>query len=384
MKTGNGMLKAEKILKNDADSGFFVLLLLVVSVGLVSLFSASWYLSEKFYHVPHHFLVYQFVWIVMGLAGALVISRIPIHIIRRGIPWFIAGTIILNLLTYLPGVGHVSGGARRWISLFGYTFQPSELVRIAVVLYLAHIFDKKEKRLNDYFNTLIPPFLVVCLFCALIYFQNDFSTSAYIFVLSIIMFFIAGVSLKFLSVIIGGFVLAAIGMVGAKAYRLDRIRTWLNPEIDPRGAGYHMIKAREALQNGGLWGTGFGRGESKLGKLYSAHSDFVGAVIGEEAGLVGVAAVLLIFLLFTLKGYGIALRLKDPFYRYAIFGLMTSIYLQVLTNLSVVCGLVPATGIPLPFFSVAGSSAFITLLICGLVFNFQRNQESVFRKEVRL
>lgn len=380
----NGTLRAEKIVKNGTDSGFTALLVMVVASGLAALFSASWYLSEKYYQVPHHFFTYQLFWTLLGVAGAFVISRIPVHIVRRSIPWFLVITIVLNLMTYIPRIGFSSGGARRWISLFGYTFQPSELVRVAVVLYLAHIFDKKEDRIHDYFNTLIPPFLVVCLFCSIVYFQNDFSTSAYIFVLAIIMFFIAGVSLKFLSVIVSGFGLAAIGMVGAKGYRLDRIRTWLNPDIDPRGAGYHMIKAREALQNGGLWGMGFGRGESKLGKLYSAHSDFVGAVIGEEAGLIGIAAVLGLFLLLTLKGYGIAFRLKGPFYRYASFGLMTSVYLQVITNMAVVCGLVPATGIPLPFFSLAGSSAFITLLICGLLYNFQRNQESVFRREVRL
>ena len=364
--------EADKIIMNMSDSGLKGVMILLTGTGVSALFSASYHFGRVAANDPFYFFNRQLVWIVLGTLFALILSRLPLGFIRKWTIPFVIVTVILNILTYIPGIGSNAGGATRWIEIAGQSFQPSELVRVALVLYMAHILDKKKDHMSDILNSVLPVLIAAIMLTLLVYFQNDFSSAIYIFALSLIMLFIAGLKKSYM---IGGglAVLAcAVPMIMVKPYRIERIKSWLHPLADPAGAGYQLLKARMALQNGSFWGLGFGRGQIKLGGLPAAHSDFVFAVVGEEAGFVGILFILGLYLAFALKGYSIAMRGEYRYIRLAAFGLTSAVYFQALINMAVVSGALPATGIPLPLFSAGGTSTFVTLGIFGLLLNFSR------------
>ena len=266
-------------------------------------------------------------------------------------------------------------GARRWLFVFGQSFEPSELVKFSIVLYLAAIFSKKQDRINDPVNSLLPPLLVVSLFVALIYLQNDFSTAFFILLIALAMFLIAQVRILFFLLLSLLFVPLGGMLLFTKAHRVRRLMAFLNPLADPSGSGYQVIAAQSAFISGGFWGRGLGKGVRKLGGLPEAHSDFIYAVVGEETGFLGALFVLLLFLVLAWRGYSLAMKGKDSFTRYLAFGITSTITLQALLNIAVVTGLVPATGIPLPFFSSGGSSMLLTLTMGGVLFNLSRQPQ---------
>ncbi len=364
-----GVFKADRLGGNEPMNGMVAVQVLLAGIGAVVLFSASWYFARTVFGDPFRIWRRQIVWMVLGCASAWGASRIPKAWIRKSVPYLVWIALILNLLTYVPGVGYTSGGARRWIEAFGLTFQPSELTRVALVLYLARMLEKNEGRLSNFRDGLLPSLLVVSVLILTVYFQNDFSTAAYLLLLSLGLFFAAGVSRAAIGISIVAAILSAATMLLAKPYRLERLKYWFRPADDPSGAGYQLLKARAALERGGFWGQGLGRGEVKLGGLPAAHSDFVIAVAGEEMGFIGVLFILLLFAVFAVKGWLIAEKASDAFSRWAIFGLVSAIFWQALINFAVVSGLLPATGIPLPLFSAGGSAAFMTLVIFGLIYN---------------
>jgi cell division protein FtsW len=248
-------------------------------------------------------------------------------------------------------------------------------VKFSIVLYLAAILSKKQDRINDPVNSLLPPLLVVSLFVTLIYLQNDFSTAFFILLIALAMFLIAQVRVLFFILLSLLFVPLGGMLLFTKAHRVRRLMAFLNPLADPSGSGYQVIAAQTAFISGGFWGRGLGKGVRKLGGLPEAHSDFIYAVVGEEAGFLGALFVLLLFLALAWRGYSLVMKGKDSFTRYLAFGITSTITLQALLNIAVVTGLVPATGIPLPFFSSGGSSMLLTLTMGGVLFNLSRQPQ---------
>ena len=371
---GIGVFKAERLGGKNPMDGMPAVQFLLAGLGIVALFSASWYFARTVFDDPFRIWRRQIVWMVLGAVSAYTVYRIPSAWIRKSVPHLVWVALGMNLLTYMPGIGYSSGGAQRWIEFFGLTFQPSEITRVVLVLYLARMLEKNEGRLGNFRDGLLPPLVIVTLLVMSVYFQNDFSTSAYLLVLSMVMFFAAGISKAAIGVSAGAAILSAVTMLLSKPYRLERLKAWFHPGADPSGAGYQLLRARTALERGGFWGRGLGRGEVKLGGLPAAHSDFVVAVIGEEAGLIGIASVMALFTVFALKGWFAAEGAPDSFSRWAVFGLVTSVYWQALINFAVVSGVLPATGIPLPLFSAGGSAAFVTLVVFGLIANLSGGQ----------
>jgi cell division protein FtsW len=361
--------------KTKREDSMIVVILALTGLGAAALFSSSYGFCRTYLNDPLFMINRQIRWIIIGSALAIIITRIPKASIKKAIPYLVVITLALNLLTAIPGVGYTSGGARRWIEVFGVSLQFSELAKVVLVLYVARMMEKNRLRLDDVANALIPPFLVTAVFIVAVYLQNDFSTALFIFVLVLSMFFISGIKFKnILPVIIASFTLF-IFMLLSKSYRIERFRAWLNPETDPTGSGYQILKARDALGNGGLWGVGLGEGQIKS-TLAAAQSDFVMAVVGEETGLIGIIAIIALLFLFLLEGYKMARKSRDLFSYYAVFGLVSSFFLQAMVNMAVVCGLFPVTGIPFPLFSSGGSSALTTFLIFGLIFNFTYQEAS--------
>lgn len=368
----NNSFSAQKINKPALDAVFLILIILLSGVGMTALFSSSYTFADRVFGDPFYFVKKQLVWLVLGTVAALVAARIPMDLLKNYIPLLMFVSIGINLLLYIPGLGIESGGARRWLELGGISFQPSELIRLTLVLYVAKMLEKNKDRMRDLSRAVVPQMLIILISTLVVYSQNDFSSAALIFAVAFLMLVLGGMSPLFILVMGAAGSMAGYIMLKAKPYRIKRVLSWLNPELDPSGSGYQVLTARKALQAGGFWGRGAGQGMMKTGALPQAHSDFVFAIIGEEAGFIGVAVVFILFGLFAWKGYSIAMNAAGDFEKYTAFGLTSAVYLQALTNIAVVCGFVPATGIPLPLFSAGGSTSLITLLIFGLLLNISR------------
>ncbi len=365
----------ERVKEDRNDTTLLVLLILIIGIGLGTLFSASYYYGGKRFDDPFYFFFRQLVFVGVGSILAFIASRISLNVVVRKIPLLLIITFILMIATFIPGIKHSIMGANRWISIGGYTFQPSELVKLTLVVYLSAILSKKNDRLDDVVNSIIPPLLVVLVFTALIYLQNDFSTAFFVVMVSLLLFFIAGIKFRYFLFLFSIVIPLASMLILTEEYRVRRVIAFLDPNSDPIGTGYQVIAAQNALASGDFWGQGFGMGTEKLGGLPEAHSDFIFAVFAEEMGFIGVVFAVVLFLALAVRGYTLALQ-YEPYDRFGFLltlGLTSCLVFQALVNMAVVAGMLPATGLPLPFFSHGGSSMVVSLIMAGLLLNLSRN-----------
>jgi cell division protein FtsW len=366
------MFAVEKVKSASCDYSLLGLVFLLSGLGLAMLFSSSYYFGSRVFDDPLFFIKKQFVFMAAGAVCSFLVYKMNLELLRSFIPVIMMVSIFLMTLTFIPGIGLKILGARRWISVFGFSFQPSELVKLSLVLYLANIFSKKEGRLDDVVNGIVPPLIVSVLLCILVYLQNDFSTAIFIVVITLSIFFVANVNFLYFIIMSALVLPAGALLLITREHRIQRILTFLNPESDPAGAGYQVLISRQAVAAGDFWGAGPGRGTRKLGVLPEVHSDFIFASTAEELGFIGAFAVIGLFAFFAYKGFMIAGRLEDSFKSYLAFGITFTLVFQALLNLAVVSGIVPATGIPLPFFSAGGSSVLISLIMCGILLKLSR------------
>ncbi len=375
----NNSFSAEKIEQRSGDFMLVLLIILLAGIGLSTLFSASYYYGNYKFGDPEYFFTRQLMFILAGIFLSFIVSRLSLPFIKSMIPLLLLISFILMLATFIPGIGREMMGGRRWIIIAGRSFQPSEFVKLTIILYLSNIFGKKHERVHDFFNTILPPLLIVLIFTGLIIVQNDFSTAAFVMTIGLALFYIAGVKYGYFLFIFSALVPLSGILLFSREHRVRRIIAFLDPSSDPVNAGYQVLSARQALYNGGFWGTGMGQGTRKLGGLPEAHSDFIFAVLGEEAGFLGVLFIIILFLALAVRGYGLALKFRENnlFEYFLSFGLTTSILYQALINMAVVSGMVPVTGITLPFFSHGGSSVIVTFIMCGLLFNLSRNKNNI-------
>ena len=365
----SGNFIVEKENKSSCDFFLVSIIILLLGIGLTFLFSSSYPNALRLNKPPDYFFLRQISMVVLGVLCILVIINIPVETIKKTVFILVVASVLLSVFVLLTGKD--IQGARRWIMVGNRSFQPSEIVKLALVLYLADILSKKEDKLKNLY-TLSHPVVVVLLFTFLTFAQNDFSTAIFLIFISAALFFIAGVKYRyFLSGILAVTPFLLI-ILFSREHRVKRLIAFINPESDPAGVGYQIIKAKDALSSGGFWGKGIGSGLKKFGTLPEAHSDFIFASIGEEVGFIGIFLIIILFVLFAARGYLITFRCTDRFSFYAAFGITTSIFYQAIMNMAVVSGAVPSTGITLPFFSHGGSSIFVTLLMCGILLNLSR------------
>lgn len=363
----------ERIERARADFLLIVIVAVMIGTGLAFLFSTSYDFSAKT-NAGDSLAVFQWQLLVVAAGSliALLLSFVPLPAFRRYMPLILLLGILLTLLPFLPGLGLKILGARRWISLFGRTFQPAELVKLVLPLYLASYFSGREGPEGRTLRAALPPFLVTLLFAMIVYLQNDYSSTVFVILITLSVFFFAQVRLSaFLALSVGSLPIAAL-LLFAREYRVRRLLSFFGSVPDEKGFGYQAINAQSAFLGGGIWGKGFGHGTRKIGALPEAHSDFIFAVIGEETGLLGALFVLSLFLLIAWRGYAAASRSTDPFASILAFGLTTVILLQAVLNMMVATGIAPTTGITLPFFSQGGSSILVTLAMCGILANLTR------------
>ncbi len=359
---------AERQGGEDSLSGFLGSFATLTLMGFIAMWSASSGYGIRMNQKASYFALRQAIFSVPAIIVFIVSSRIPLDKIRSLIGPLTLASLLSLLLPFIPGLGVEINGARRWIDLGITNFQPSELWKPVVLVYTAHIMAKKGELIRRSAWEAVFPLLVLSLGTAIIYLQDDFSTSMLALLAGISVFWIAGVPLRFF---LGVFVLlvpAAILMITSSEYRLIRVLGYIIPDYDPHGMNYQVQNSIRAIMSGGFWGKGFGLGTRKLSSIPEVQSDFVFAAFAEETGLLGVAAVFAIwtFLVVTVVRQA---RKKDAFPQYLALGMLALLSIQFLVNLGVVSGFLPATGIALPFFSAGGSSLISTALAGGVILN---------------
>ncbi|MDR2702183.1 MAG: putative lipid II flippase FtsW [Spirochaetaceae bacterium] len=355
-----------------ADQLLVALVLLFTGIGLAALYSASYAHAARFKGNGLYYISRQAALAILSLFLFFVVSRANLELVRKWISPIVIGTIFLCALTFVPGIGVAKNGAARWIGVGNSTYQPSELVKAVLPFYLAHIFDKKNERFDSFSAGVLPPTMITVIFFVLIYMQNNFSTAFFVLVNALVVFFLAGIRLRFFFAAAMIFLPLSVFFVLTREHRLRRFISFLWPEYDPQGAGYQVKSSIITIASGGFWGKGLGHGTRKISSVPEVHSDFIFASFAEEGGFFAVGIFFVLLALFAFAAYRCAFRSSTSFRRLLCFGIGTMIVSQSLLNIAVVVGALPATGIPLPFFSAGGSSLTATLLMCGLLINTSR------------
>ncbi len=345
------------------DALLFAGTIVLLLFGLVMLYSASAIVADANSRHPFFFFGRQAVFAVCGFAVMLIAARSDYRVLNRpAVVWAVFGASILLLIAAL--LAEPINNTHRWVRLFGFTLQPSEPARLGLVVILAHLF---AARRPDTLGSLSAPLFVTALFAGLVFVQPDLGTATVLVLLAVSILFVGGARLLHLGVLAGlGVPLFAAGVLTAD-YRVARILTFLDPFADPLGDGFQLSQSLIALGSGGVSGVGFTASRQKLLYLPEPHSDFVFSVIGEELGLVGAALLVLVFLLYAIRGLLVSSRATDRFGLFLGVGATLTVAAPALLHISVATGLLPTAGLPLPFVSAGGSSLLTTLLAAGLL-----------------
>jgi cell division protein FtsW len=358
--------------KLKSDKLLFVATLLLVCTGVVMVYSASAVMAMEQFHRPYFFLVKQLAWAVMGLALMPIVMRIDYRNYRQpAVIWTGLGVAGLALVAVLfaPQVN----GATRWLVIGPFGVQPSELAKVTLIVFLAALLERRMDRIDDIGYALLPIAMVLGLAVGLILAEPDFGTAACMVVIAAVMVFAAGISYRYII----GLGLAALPvlyfLVMTSEYRRRRVLAFLDPWADPLGNGWQMIQSMIAIGTGGVFGRGLMGGVQKLFYLPEPHNDFIYSVIGEELGLIGATLVVACFCVITWRGLRTAVRAPDRFGAFLAIGLTTMVAFQAFFNISVVLGLLPPKGIPLPFVSAGGSSLLINLVGMGILLNVSQH-----------
>jgi cell division protein FtsW len=356
----------------DTTLLFAVLALIIASVVMV--YSSSSVVALTTYDDAAFFMKRQVLWALVGLVIMAVMMHLDHRLFcdQRIVIALVVVSLVLLAATLIPGIGREVNGSRRWLKLGMVSFQPSELAKLALIIYLSYFIAKKGDRIRDFANGLMPAYVVTAVFLLFAIRQPDFGAAVTFSLVACILLFAGGARILHLT----GTVLAALpfayAAVAYKAYRMRRILAFLDPWSDPHGSGHQIIQSFLALGSGGIFGRGLGEGRQKLLFLPERHSDFIYAVIGEELGLMGTLAVLALFLIILWRGARICLQASEPFSRLLALGITMLVCLQGMINMAVVTGLLPTKGIALPLVSYGGSSLVITLAAMGLLLNISR------------
>ncbi len=370
------MRSRPKIKKSSGHKPDYLLISVVLAIvifGLIMLSSASSVVSFQKYGDPNYYLKHQFlVGVLVGAVGFLIVSKIDYRLWRKLSLMLLVFTIILLVFVFIPGVGFGYGGANRWIGIFGYTFQPSELAKLTFILYLAALLEKKGEGVKDFKHGLLTFVFLLGIVAGLILLQPDMGTMLSLVVSSIAVFFVAGAAWSHLALIgLGGTGLIFL-LIKMAPYRAARLTIFLNPEIDPQGIGYHINQALLAIGSGGIFGLGLGYSRQKFNYLPEVAGDSIFAVIAEELGLIFSILLIGLFIMLMLRGYKIARSAPDTFSKLVATGITSWFVFQAFVNIGTMLSILPLTGIPLPFISYGSSALTISLIAFGVLINISR------------
>ena len=367
-------LERKRAAQGSIDLPFAALTLLLLTIGVVMVLSASYaraYYSASTGHNAAYYFLRQLGFPIAGTAAMFVMSRIPMSFYRR--MSFPLLAVSLVLLAVVPFIGAAQGDARRWIDLGFTTFQPSEIAKLAVILYFAALICKYKSDMATFRYGILPFALVLGLIVGLLVLEPHFSAAIIIIAIGGVMLFLGGVKLRWF---IGVGVTALAGLaviITFFPYASGRISTWLDPFANTSGDGYQIVQSLYSIGSGGLFGLGLGQGRQTYMYLPEEHNDFIFAVVCEELGFAGAVAILLLFAALIVRGYILAMHMRDRYSFLVTAGITTLLAIQVILNVAVVTNLVPCTGISLPFFSYGGTALMIQLAEMGIVLSASRD-----------
>ena len=357
------------------DYVLFIAVIILILFGLVMIYSASSIWAEYKFNDSFKYVKQQGLFIIIGIFLMLMVSKIDYKLYYKKTNLILMICLFLLVLVLIPGIGTVRNGSQSWFGIGSFGIQPSEFAKLGLIIFTAKYLSNNNKFLKDIRKGVIPILLVLFIIFGLIMLQPDFGTGMIIIVSILAMLFIAGVNIKFF---IGLGLIGVVGIIGLIAiapYRMDRITSFLDPWKDPLGTGFQIIQSLYAIGPGGLLGQGFLNSRQKQFYLPEPQTDFIFSIISEEFGILGVIIVCGLFLLILYRGIRIVLNTHEHFPKYLAFGMIFQIMIQTVMNLMVVIGLIPVTGVTLPFLSYGGSSLLITMISIGILLNISRYKE---------
>ena len=346
--------------------------LLLVLTGVVMIYSASGGLSDRAFGSSAVLLRRHLVHLSVGLAGLMIAMRVPLDRWKRWIPLALLVCFVLLILVLVPGIGAKAGGARRWFRVGPVSIQPTEILKFALIAFVASYLDRKQDILAHFFRGVMPGMAVMGVFLLLVLLQPDFGSMVLIALTLLLMIFVGGAKPGHILASLSAFLVIGAYLVVSQSYRMKRLLIFLDPWQDPQDTGFQIIQSYLAIGNGGPFGVGLGASREKMFFLPDAHTDFIFSILAEELGLLGVLAVMFLFACFIWRGYRASLAAADDFARYLGYGITTLFGLQIVLNMAVVMGLMPTKGLPLPFISMGGSSLVSSLFMTGILLNIGR------------
>lgn len=354
-------------------------IILLISVVIISLFgvlmiySSSYIWAEYKFNDPYKFLKSQLIFLILGYIIMFIVSKINYQKYQKYSNIIFGICFILIVLVLIPGIGTVRNGSRSWFGVGGFGIQPSEFTKLGLIIFTSKYLKNNNKELRDIKKGVLPILIVLMLVFGLIMLQPDFGTGVVIVISIVALLFVSGVKMNFFIKI------GLLGLIGVVVliiiapYRMERIVSFLNPWSDPLGSGFQIIQSMYAIGPGGLLGLGFGNSIQKHFYLPEPQTDFIFSIISEEFGFMGILIVSSLFITIIYQGIKISIKCEDAFGKYLAFGITFSLAFQTLLNLMVVVGLIPVTGVTLPFLSYGGSSLLITLLSMGILLNISKS-----------
>lgn len=359
------------------DKTLLTIIFTLAVFGLIMISSASVLYSKTRFDDANYFLSHQFFYgFLPGLLVLYIFSRIDYHLWRKfAVPFFFV-TVIALILVFIPGVGKNIYGASRWIDLGPISFQPSEMAKLSIILYLAAWLSSRGKeRIRDIYEGMLPFLGILAVMSFLIIKQPDTGTLGVVILISIVMFFVSGANLSHIWGIFLGGAVALAGLIAMAPYRLNRMLVFLNPDHDPQGVGYQITQALLAVGSGGVLGVGLGHSRQKFNYLPEPVGDSIFAIIGEELGMIGAAAIVLLFIFFAFRGLKIAKNAADDFGKLIAIGIVSWVVCQAFVNISAILAIIPLTGIPLPFISYGGTSFVFLMVAMGILLNVSKQSK---------
>jgi len=350
------------------DWVLFLTTLVLAIFGVVMVFSSSAIMAKVRFGDPNYFSFRQLAAATLGLAVMFVVMKIDYHLYRKPVVVFSVLSLAVALLVvvyFLAG----RANTHRWIQIEGFSFQPSELAKLALIFFLAYFLEKRKGQINNIQFTLAPVAMIVGLLALLIVKEPDLGTAVALMLTAAVLLFVAGLDFRWFALPAVLSLPAFYFLVYRVPWRWDRIMAFLHPTADPKKTGYHIIQSTISVGSGGILGLGYMAGKQKLFFLPEAHTDFIFAVVGEELGLIGTCAILLLFVTFLWRGLRTSVRAPDQFGFYLALGITMMVCVQAFINMSVVLALMPTKGIPLPFLSYGGSSFVVMLVAAGILLN---------------
>ncbi len=363
--------------KKNIDKTLLFLILTLSIFGLMMISSAGVFYGATRFNDPNYFLKHQFLFgFIPGIFVLYVFSKIDYHFWKKiSVPMFIISLVCL-VLVFIPGIGSNAYGASRWINLGPVSFQPSEMVKLFIIIYLAAWLEGRGKeKIKDVYEGVLPFIGILAIAGFLIIKQPDTGTLGAIILIAMSMFFVSGASISHIFIMFVMGIFGLFGLIMIAPYRMNRFLVFLNPEHDPQGVGYQINQALLAIGSGGILGLGLGHSRQKFNYLPEPVGDSIFAIIGEELGLVGAVAIILLFIFFALRVVRIAKSAPDNFGKMIAIGLVSWVVFQAFINIAAITAIMPLTGIPLPFISYGGTSFIFLMAGMGILLNISKQSK---------